>query len=491
MVVCLVLFRVPALLNPGFINSDGAIAGLQARAMMQGEFEPLHWGRDYLTSIDSVMALPFFALFGPTPSTIIVVTLLAQVVFATLAFLIVARHVGPWTSLVAVTPIVFMTLASNIYLYFDVRQWSVCLAMLGVFFINRAEASSLVWLPLGVVTMFLADFADLYTVQFLPAALLFATLVSLGAEGWRARAKALVVTWLSAALGYGLLLLLRQWAHVDTLRALTSFNLLARNWGFLAGQALPFLLGVETQAFVASGSTAALPLPAFLAPIRFAGAAVFVLALASGAGLFFVRRIPWRARLVGVTGTAMACTSLVGFLFSHAVEDVWAARLLMPVVLGFPLAVVPLAVLLGTAGRLLTGLWTYVLTTAVAGWLSWGVMVDGVAPRRTERGAMTREREVSALLASKELRQVMAHYWVAYRLAFVLDPGFEVIPVDARQDRYPRWRAHFSAARRVAFVTTPEFPFSAREAIDALRARHLTAQQAQVGSYAVHFALEP
>ena len=32
-----VLFRVPALLNPGFINSDGAIAGLQASRMVQDE----------------------------------------------------------------------------------------------------------------------------------------------------------------------------------------------------------------------------------------------------------------------------------------------------------------------------------------------------------------------------------------------------------------------------------------------------------------------
>jgi hypothetical protein len=38
LVVAFVLFRAPALLNPGFINSDGAIAGLQANRMIEGEW---------------------------------------------------------------------------------------------------------------------------------------------------------------------------------------------------------------------------------------------------------------------------------------------------------------------------------------------------------------------------------------------------------------------------------------------------------------------
>ena len=125
-----VLFRLPALLNPGFINSDGAIAGLQARRMIQGEWEWMHWARDYLTSIDSAVAAPFFVLFGATPLVLKAVTLLGQLTCTWLAFAIVRRHVEAWTAFVLVLPCVFMTMALNIYLFFDVRQWCLALVLL-------------------------------------------------------------------------------------------------------------------------------------------------------------------------------------------------------------------------------------------------------------------------------------------------------------------------------------------------------------------------
>ena len=56
--VLFVLFRVPPLLNAGLINADGAIAGLQARRMLEGEWQWHHWGRDYLISLDMTPTNP-------------------------------------------------------------------------------------------------------------------------------------------------------------------------------------------------------------------------------------------------------------------------------------------------------------------------------------------------------------------------------------------------------------------------------------------------
>ena len=68
-----VLFRVPAWLNAGWTNSDGAVTGLQALQIFRGELTWLHWGRTYLTCIDSIVLVPFFgviayALLHDTPA---------------------------------------------------------------------------------------------------------------------------------------------------------------------------------------------------------------------------------------------------------------------------------------------------------------------------------------------------------------------------------------------------------------------------------------
>ena len=186
-----VLFRVPALLNPGFLNSDGAIAGLQARRMLEGEFYWLHWARDYLTSLDSVVAAPFFAIFGATPLVLMSVTLLGQLTCAWLAYAIASRRLGPWTGFVMTLPFVFMTMALNIYLFFDVRLWCMALVLLAFWLIDRSDDESArprLLVALGLVVGFGAMFVDLFAVQFIPSLVLFAVLSALDGTGSFARA---------------------------------------------------------------------------------------------------------------------------------------------------------------------------------------------------------------------------------------------------------------------------------------------------------------
>jgi hypothetical protein len=127
-----IVFRIPILLNPGFINSDGAITGLQARHMLQGEFQLLHWGRNYLTSIDSLVVAPFFALFGSTVQVLQVVTMLGQLVPVLLVFAITSRLLNIPKALLLSVPSIAVSMATNVYLHYCIRQWCIALVFLSV-----------------------------------------------------------------------------------------------------------------------------------------------------------------------------------------------------------------------------------------------------------------------------------------------------------------------------------------------------------------------
>ena len=461
-----VLFRVPALINAGFINSDGAIAGLQARRMLEGEWEWLHWARDYLTSIDSVVAAPFFAVFGATPLVLMLVTLLGQLTCAWLAYAIVARRIGDWPAFVVSLPLVFMTMASNIYLFFDVRQWCLALAMLAFWLIDRAADSAWprVALVVGVVLGFVAMFVDLFAVQLLPGVILFAVLSATDGT-WKLKARLPALVSVIGALGLGVVALkaLRTIAHVGTGRAEITTGLIARNWPLLTEQCLPWLIGAKVYALTATGSIAQQPSPTWFVPVQVLGAIIFVLALLSGAVLFFVQRIPWGVRALGAAGAGVAFTCIVGFLTSGTAEDIMGGRLLLPVVLTVPFTLAPLAYL---AGRWLAlVLSPYLLTAAIGGWLSYGLFVDGLVPVRTERGLMSEDFAIGEFLRSRGIRYAAADYWIAYRLTFILEEDPIVVP-EASEERYPRWREEFDAASKVAYLVHPSSPGLTTEMIE-------------------------
>ncbi len=449
-----VLFRLPALLNSGLINADGAIAGLQARRMLEGEWEWHHWGRDYLISIDSVMATPFFALFGSTPLVLMCVTLLGQLTFTWLAYSIVSRRLGPWPGFVATLPLAFMTMALNIYLFFDIRQWCVVVVLLSFWIIDRAAESTRprLMLGLGVVVAFLSLFVDLFAVQFLPGLMLFAILSAHdGTLKIRASLPRLGSVLLGAGFGFFLLQTLRGMAQLNTSRAYLTKDFISRNWPLLVEQCLPWLIGAKVFAMSAMGGVEVASSPGWLVPVQVAGAIVFGLALISGAALFFVQRIPWRIRVLGAVGAGVACTSLCGFLVSATAEDVMGARLLLPVIVTLPFTLAPLAFLAASAPRFALVLSPYLLTSAIGGWLSYGAMVDGPLPVRTVRGALTEDLALAEFLRARGVRYAAANYWIAYRLSFISNENPIVVP-EGSEDRYPRWRTEFDAQRKVAYL---------------------------------------
>ena len=463
-----VLFRVPALLNPGFINSDGAISGLQANRMLEGEWQWLHWARDYLTSIDSVIALPFLALFGSTPFVLMCVTLFGQLTTALLAYAIAERRIGPWPAVLVSLPLVFMTMGVNIYLFFNVRMW--CLAMmLGAFLlIDRSveAARPRLTLALGILLGFLSMFADLYASQLIPGLLLFAILSGLDGTSlrWKAFPPVLKNVGAATALATVVLVVLRRLAEVRTGRATLNMRQIPYNWSLFTDECFQWMAGTKLFAFNASGGAELHPSPGWIAVLQVLGLVTLVLLLVSGAALFFMERIPWRIRVLGAVGSGVAFSTCFGFLCSNTAVDIWGTRLLLPLILTLPLTLAPVTHVLGK--RAWIALLPYLLSTAITGWLSYGVFVDGLVPVRTTRGAMTEERAVGEFLRAKGIRYAAADYWVAYRLSFILGENPIVVP-EASEDRYPKWRARFDAEPHVAYLVHPSSPALSAEAIEA------------------------
>ena len=305
-------------------------------------------------------------------------------------------------------------------------------------------------LVLSMVVTFVAMFVDLFAVQFIPGMILFGVLSALdGSRKIWPRVPQLAAVLAGILLGIVALRLLRAAANAQTGRGNLDLSLVTTHWPLLIEQCLPWLVGARLFVIDPTGNLVAAPFPPWFLPLQIAGALVFAGALISGAALFFVQRIPWRVRVLGAVGSGVAFTSLCGFLGSAAAVDIMAARLLLPVVLTLPFTLAPLAWLAGK--RLPLVLLPWLLSAAIAGWLSYGAMVDGLVPRRTVRGAMTDERAVGDFLRHRGIRYAAADYWIAYRLTFILEENPIVVP-EASEDRYPRWRTEFDAAPLVAYL---------------------------------------
>jgi hypothetical protein len=462
-----VLFRLPALLNPGMINSDGAIAGLQARHMMRGEWMWLHWGRDYIIAIDSVMAIPSLVLFGQTPLGLLVATMCGQLTSIWFAYAIIRKRLDRATAGTALLPLVFTTLALNIYLFFDIRQWCLATAMASFWLLDGASSSRrpLLRYAAGVFVGINALFFDLFAIQFVPGLALFALLCCLDSPRYLLHvAKRAGAMGIGALGGWKFLATMRHAAGVGTHRADWDLSLIPHNLNLLWDTCLPWLIGGKVLRFADSGPSGGLE--PWLPPPWYSPLSVFV--LVAFACVLIVPiislcndRIPWKVRRVGMLGCAVAGSSLAGFLVSTAVEDIWASRMLAPIALTFPFALVPTAWLLGR--RLFpVALAPYVVATAVSGWIGFGPLVDGVIPTSTPRGIAREEARVATMLRNRGIHYAAAQYWLAYRLSFIFKEDPVVTPLDptSSQDRYPPQIEAFQGASKVAYIFHPSQPFA-------------------------------
>jgi hypothetical protein len=195
--------------------------------------------------------------------------------------------------------------------------------------------------------------------------------------------------------------------------------------------------------------------------------------------------------------------TVVGFLGSVMVMDLFSTRYLAAIILACPMALAPAAYLLRERWSLVA-LSPYLVSAALAGWLGFGPFVRGPLPVRTPSGLARDERALGAELARRGVSAALADYWVSYRLTFLFEERLPVVPIHAREDRYAPYRAAFDRAPVVAYVfdprrsredldkelleltTAPEFSSAERLTVGDLTALVLTrAQAAPAVSHAI------
>jgi hypothetical protein len=455
------LFRLPAFLNAGAVDSDSAIVGLQAMHILRGEWSPLLLGSSYQTSVDSFVGAAFFWLLGPTPIALMLSTFVGHLALTGLAFGTLRRHVGSWLAGVLVLPLVFTPSPLHTYILGPPRQAALTLVFLSVWLLDGASRRRPAYgYALGTAVSGLACFADPYALVFVPALGLLALLAAFDGAPKGLLASPLVRGRLLSCVAGAVIGAIPLWllsTHPGSRHGELGLTqeAFARNWRLFADECFPWI--VSSTAYYSKGHGLAYgpwAAPALVRVLQLAGAVVIVVGMASGLVAFRVARIPWKVRRLGLVGALMLPLTIGGFLVSVMVMDLFSTRYLAAIVLASPLAFAPAGYLLRER-RSLAVLSPYLASAALAGWLGFGPFVRGPWPVRTPSGLARDERALGDELARRGVSSALADYWVSYRLTFLFKERLPVVPIHAREDRYAPYRAAFDRAPVVAYVFDP------------------------------------
>jgi len=476
------LFRVPALMNAGAVNSDAAVVGLQARHILHGELSWHLWGTDYQGAADSALAAMSFALLGPRPIALFAVPFVGLLLMVAMAYDVLRRHVGPWAAAFSVMPLVFAPMASNLPMVYVMRQTLAATLVLGVWLVESAARSARPRLRLALAGAAFAFglYIDLFAVVALPGAFLFLFSTALhGKEPPEIATATLrrVGIGLGAA-GIGVVVL-------GLLAGVVPLRRIAHNGGLLIDTCLPFALGtkifIKGEELVAQPWSA--PLPVLI--LQIVGATVFVLSLLSAGPLAFSKRVPWPVRRLGLLGFLTTLATLAAFLVSTKPVDMWSSRYLAPILWLSPFTLAPLAWMLKPR-RLALLQWPYWITALIGGWLSYGLFVDGPRPRLDPRAVAREEAVLRSELLQAGVHDAKAQYWLAYRLTFLFEEDPVVVPIDRGDDRYPPYQRRVDAAPVYALVFHPSEPRAVPEPYEAeLRARGTAYERREVAGFTV------
>lgn len=454
-----VLFRVPALLNANGVHSDAAIVGLQALHLLRGETSRFLWGAGYQGSFDAWIVAALFALGGPSPLKLMLAPFFGHLLLCFFAWRVVERRTTPWKAVVICLPLVFTPQAINGVALYAPRQWCLTCLFAAIWLIDSAARRwGALRVALGMMCGAFSLYLDLYGLQVLVPVVIFFFFCVFDAPRDR---KAVAVRFASGAAGLaaGLMLVqaLRSTGGASTVQAeleLGRARVLA-NWPLFRDTCLPWLLGAKVfvpgdhlypDLWVA---------PAAVRVWQLVGAGSFVVLIATPLALVLARLVPWEVGRLGLLGSGAAVASALGFLFSGAAIDMWAARYLAPIVWLAPFALAPLACVVST--RVIgIALAPYLGVAAIGGWLSFGHYVDGPLPRRDPRGQARDELEVASFLRARQVEAASAQYWLSYRLTFLYEEHPIVVPLAG--DRYPPYHELFDRASRVAYIFHPSEP---------------------------------
>jgi hypothetical protein len=448
------LFRLPPLLNAAGVNSDAAIAGLQALHFLQGETSRFLWGAGYQGTFEVWLIAAFFAIGGPTPLMLMLAPLTGHLVLCCVLFGFIRRLTGRRaTAFVLCLPLVFTPQAVNGVVTSPPRQWSVTFAMCAAMLILWPARRAPLRLAAGLVVLGFAVYLDLLNAIWLPAA---GVLVLLMCCDPSLAGKAVEGRFAGAALGLAggalALLVLRHGAPQEYLTFDFGPKFVGRNARLLVEVSLPWLLGAKVWMPGWSPTPALWAPPIWVAGLQWLGAASIVALVVASARRTLRPDVRWEVRAAVWFGLTASATALAGFLVSNWPSDLWSTRYLAPIVWSLPFSLAALASL--DPPRRLAGLLApYLVVAAVGGWLSYGSYVDGPLPRIDDRGSARDEMVLGEFLRQRGYEHGYAQYWLAHRLTFLWQERPSIAAFGG--NRYQPYADAAERARKKAYIFHP------------------------------------
>ncbi len=445
--VASVAFRWPAIVNATETNSDAAVVGLQAMHMLGGERSWFLWGSGYQTSIDSAYAALLFGVFGASARALLMSSFSLHLALTAMAWSTIARRIDPWRAAIAVWPLVLTSSPLQTYVLYPPREASLAIAMAALWTLDRAADARARSLVLGGALIGVACFADPYALVLAPAVGAFGIACAIDRESARETARRIGAFAAGVVVGWAPFAILRSSARATGGQLALSGSQVAHNARLLV-DGLAWTVGARAWSANDAMTYGPWSGPAIVRGIALAGGVLFVVAIVAGGACAFVRRVPWSVRRLAIAGGLALPVTLVGFLASPMVMDLFSSRYLAAIPLLAPFALAPIANSL-RARTFAIAMAPCAFACAVAGWVGYGPFLHDT------RGRPSDELALEHALAASGVRMAMADYWVAYRTTFLTSERLVVVPSNAAEDRYAPYRADFDSAPIVAYVFDP------------------------------------
>ncbi|MGH7176282.1 MAG: hypothetical protein ACREJC_02775, partial [Tepidisphaeraceae bacterium] len=300
---------------------------------------------------------------------------------------------------------------------------------------------------------------DLFALLFTPALSVFA----LACLSPQRLSQSTRWSWVGAGLGglaVGLLIFVLSRGSAGFTGGETRFGVaqIGANARLLCRECLPWSLGYK---FLISEQHSRNPaLASWSEPVhtlQCIGGLSLLAGMVVSAALLAMRSLPAAVRRLGLFGSILAISTILGFLVSTKPKDVLAVRYLGPLFWAAPAALAPLAWRIGTKGLSIC-LAPYLVVAAIAGWVALAPAVDGLRPVRHARGIAADEFALIDYLRKHDLRYGAADYWLAYRLTFLAGENPVIVPLEPLTDRYSPYRFLYQSEPRVVLIFHPSAP---------------------------------
>jgi hypothetical protein len=483
-----IVYRLPALIHARGLNSDVAVVGLQAlHFLRKGELSPFLWGSGYQSAADSLVAAFWFMLLGPSPFALVFSALSLHLLVTSLVFVMLRSLSIPRASALTAL-LVFASASVHSYALNPPREASIALMFCSLFLaVPKVLPLSRRRLWAALLCLGLSLAADPYARLMAPACLLLIAY----AAGTDARTRLRRLPELSDGLALSLVpdFLLRHSVQARSGPMSFDLSLVRHNADLFTRVCAPWALGAQSYAAVHVMDFERAQPSAAIALIQGCGVIAYgVLFLVSLLALY--RTAP-KERALAASALLTLVLTVLGFLVSVMVMDLFAMRYLATLTLFAPFAFIPAVQFLPKRIGVVL-LLLHCAGTALSGWKAFAPYTEGASIATSPEGA--RYSEDDALLAelrSQGVTAATADYWASYRLSFLYKEQVIVVPNNTAEDRYPPHRATFEREKNVAYIHDRG---RSRESLEAAQAAALllgpakTLQPVSVGPYTVFYA---